>query len=60
MQPMIRGTGLEELTLEDLVRVTMRDPAQREIHRCAAEVWNHAVYWQSMHPRGGATPGSGC
>jgi superoxide dismutase, Fe-Mn family len=50
---MIRGTGLEELTLEDLVRATERNPAQREIHRCAAEVWNHTVYWQSMRPRGG-------
>ncbi len=55
MQPLIRGTALEALPIEQLVRVTERDPARRALHRCAAEVWNHTVYWQSLHPRGGGT-----
>jgi superoxide dismutase, Fe-Mn family len=55
MQPLIRGTDLEALSLEDLVRLTAHDPARRPLHRCAAEVWSHTVYWQSLHPRGGGT-----
>lgn len=53
MQPMIRGTELDGLALEEIVRATERDPARRVLHRCAAEVWSHTVYWQSMRPRGG-------
>jgi superoxide dismutase, Fe-Mn family len=55
MQPLIQGTALEALPLEDLVRITERDPGRRTLHRCAAEVWNHTVYWQSLHPRGGGS-----
>jgi superoxide dismutase, Fe-Mn family len=55
MQPLIRGTDLEALPLEDLVRATERDPARRTLHRCAAEVWSHTIYWQSLHPRGGGS-----
>lgn len=55
MQPLIRGTHLQTLPLEDLVRVTAASPALRAVHRCAAEVWNHTTYWQSMHPRGGGS-----
>jgi superoxide dismutase, Fe-Mn family len=55
MQPLIRGTELETLPLEDLVRITERDPARRALHRCASEVWNHTIYWQSLHPRGGGS-----
>ena len=55
MRPLIRGTELEELPLEELVRVTERDPAQHTVHRWAAEVWNHNLYWQSMRPRGGGS-----
>ncbi|HYM44140.1 MAG TPA: Fe-Mn family superoxide dismutase [Steroidobacteraceae bacterium] len=50
---MVRGTGLERLSLEELVRATQRDPALRALHRYAAEAWNHTVFWRSMRPRGG-------
>jgi Fe-Mn family superoxide dismutase len=55
MQPLIRGTHLQTLPLEDLVRVSAGTPDLRAVHRCAAEVWNHTIYWQSMHPRGGGS-----
>jgi Fe-Mn family superoxide dismutase len=57
MQPLIRGSGLEALPLEQVVRLTERDPARRDLQRCAAELWSHSIYWQSMHPRGGGTAG---
>lgn len=55
MQAMVRGTQLEALPLEELIRVTERNPAQHAVYRYAAEVWNHDFYWRSMRPKGGGT-----
>ncbi len=57
MQPLVRGTDLETLSLEQLLRLTAHDPARRDLQRCAAELWSHSLYWQSMSPRGGGTAG---
>jgi superoxide dismutase, Fe-Mn family len=56
MYAMIRGSQLEALSLEELIRVTERNPSQHTIYRFAAEVWNHDFYWHSMRPKGGGTP----
>ncbi|MBS0364363.1 MAG: superoxide dismutase [Proteobacteria bacterium] len=48
-----RGTPIAELPLEELIRVTERNPAQHAVYRLAAEVWNHDLFWRSMAPRGG-------
>lgn len=53
MLTLARGTGLEHLSLEDLIRSTEGSPVHRALHRYAAEVWNHNVFWRSMRPRGG-------
>jgi superoxide dismutase, Fe-Mn family len=53
MLTMVRGTELETLPLEELIRVTERTPTQYAIYRYAAEVWNHNIYWHSMRPHGG-------
>ena len=53
MLAMVRGTDFEAMPLEELIRATERTPTQHAIYRCAAEVWNHNVYWHSMRPRGG-------
>ena len=53
MCELLRGSELEELPLEELIRVTERNPAQHVLYRYAAEVWNHRLYWHSMGPRGG-------
>jgi superoxide dismutase, Fe-Mn family len=52
----VRGTPLEALPLEELIRVTERNPAQHNVYRDAAEVWNHNLYWCSMRPGGGGAP----
>jgi superoxide dismutase, Fe-Mn family len=57
MHAMVRGTQLESLPLEELIRVTERNPAQHGVYRYAAEVWNHNLYWHSMRPRGGGLAG---
>lgn len=50
---MLRGSALEELALDELIRVTERNPAQHGLYRYAAEVWNHNLFWRSMRPHGG-------
>src|SRR5256886_1743275 len=53
MLTMVRGSELEALPLDELIRVTERVPAQHALFRYAAEVWNHNLFWRSMRPRGG-------
>jgi Fe-Mn family superoxide dismutase len=55
LQALIRGTELAELALEQMIRRTERNPAEHDVFRLAAEVWNHNLYWQSMRPRGGGS-----
>jgi len=56
MRALARDTGLGELSLEALIRVTEASPAHRALYRYAAEVWNHNAFWRSMRPRGGGAP----
>jgi superoxide dismutase, Fe-Mn family len=56
MLAMVRGTDLETMPLEEVIRVTQRTPTQHAIYRHAAEVWNHNIFWHSMRPRGGGAP----
>src|ERR1700730_13950054 len=53
MLTMARGSELEALPLDELIRVTERNPAHHVLYRYAAEVWNHNLFWRSMRPRGG-------
>lgn len=50
---LIRGTALDQLTLEELVRKTARTPALRAVYQYAAATWNHNFFWKSMRPGGG-------
>lgn len=47
----IEGTELSELPLEEIVR-----QSQGSLFDAAAQAWNHAFYWQCLHPRGGGEP----
>lgn len=47
----IAGTEMEELPLEDIVR-----SSQGSLFEAAAQAWNHAFYWQCLHPRAGGEP----
>lgn len=48
----IRGKREENLSLEEIVRSSTGD-----VFDCAAQVWNHDLYWRSMRPGGGGRPG---
>ncbi len=46
------GAGL----LEDIVVRSAADPAKKALFNNAAQAWNHAFYWRSLRPKGGAVP----
>lgn len=50
---LIRGTELDPLPLEELVRVAAQTPDRRTVYQGAAGTWNHNFFWQSMCPGGG-------
>ncbi|MCG8276156.1 superoxide dismutase [Stenotrophomonas sp. NLF4-10] len=47
----IAGTELDGLPLEDIVR-----GSQGSLFEVAAQAWNHAFFWQCLHPRAGGEP----
>ncbi len=47
----IAGTEMEALPLEDIVR-----SSQGSLFEAAAQAWNHAFYWQCLHPRAAGEP----
>lgn len=53
MSAMLRGSELEAASLEEIIRITERNPSQHALYRYAAEVWNHNLFWLSMRPGGG-------
>jgi superoxide dismutase, Fe-Mn family len=50
---LVKGTELESLSLESLVRVSATQPGYTRLFHAAAEAWNHDLYWQSLRPGGG-------
>jgi superoxide dismutase, Fe-Mn family len=56
MRALVAGTPFAELSLEDVIRATASTPAQHQLFHCAAETWNHELYWHSMRARGGGAP----
>lgn len=53
---MTRGTELESLDLESLVRHSAADEKMTPLYRNAAQHWNHGFFWTSMRPSGGGAP----
>jgi len=54
---LLEGTGLEELSLEQLLASQDKWPSEKKIaiYNNAAQVWNHTFYWESLVP-GGSNP----
>ena len=42
--------------LEALIRRVAGDAGRQVLFNNAAQAWNHAFYWRSLRPRGGAAP----
>ncbi|HVQ02813.1 MAG TPA: superoxide dismutase [Burkholderiaceae bacterium] len=57
---LLEGTPLAGATLEDIVRQAAQRKASDEkmakLYNNAGQAWNHAFYWRSLRPQGGAKP----
>jgi Fe-Mn family superoxide dismutase len=53
---LVRGTPLEGLPLEEVVKQSANSPAAARLFDNAAQVWNHTFYWSGMRPKGGGEP----
>ena len=53
---LIKDTDLAGNSLEEIIEATTGDPGRAGIFNNAAQVWNHAFYWNSMKPGGGGAP----
>jgi Fe-Mn family superoxide dismutase len=53
---LIKGTELEEKTLEEIIHASAGQDDKLAIFNNAAQVWNHTFYWHSMKPNGGGAP----
>ncbi|MBE0491914.1 MAG: superoxide dismutase [Sulfurospirillum sp.] len=50
---LIKGTDLENATVEQIIKTTAGDAQKVGLFNNAAQVWNHSFYWNCMQPNGG-------
>lgn len=53
---LVKGSPLEQQSLEGIIKATVRDSSKTGVFNNAAQVWNHTFFWNSMKPRGGGAP----
>lgn len=53
---LIKGTDLENASLEEIIKTSFKDPSQVGLFNNSAQVWNHTFYWHSLSPDGGGAP----
>jgi superoxide dismutase, Fe-Mn family len=53
---LIKGTPLEGMPLEEVIKNSSKDPEKKKIFNNAAQVWNHTFFWNCMKPGGGGSP----
>lgn len=53
---LIQETGLADKPLEEIIRLTAKDPEKISVFNNAAQAWNHTFYWHSLRPKGGGEP----
>jgi len=50
---LIKGTDLENASLEEIVKKTAKDTSKAAIFNNAGQHYNHILFWQCMRPNGG-------
>jgi Fe-Mn family superoxide dismutase len=53
----IRGTTLEECSLEEVMTSAADHKEKAAVFNNSAQAWNHHFYWRGMRPGGGGEPG---
>ncbi|MGV0027902.1 superoxide dismutase [Fe] [Phormidesmis priestleyi] len=51
-----KDTELADKSLEDVIRMTFKDPAKVGVFNNAAQVWNHTFFWSCLAADGGGAP----
>jgi superoxide dismutase, Fe-Mn family len=53
---LVAGTELADASLEEIIRATVGKADKKGLFNNAAQSWNHAFYWKSIHPKGTGKP----
>ena len=53
---LVKGTPMENQSLEEIIQATANDQSKAGIFNNAAQVWNHTFFWNCMKPNGGGNP----
>ena len=56
LNKLIKGTKFENMTLEDIIVESAKNPEYSGVFNNAAQTWNHTFFWNTMHPNGGKEP----
>ena len=56
LNKLITGTDLAEKSLEEIIKIAVKDSAKAGIFNNAAQIWNHSFYWQCLKKSGGGSP----
>src|SRR5882762_1210523 len=56
LNELVKGTEYESAPLESIVLRTVGRSAMVDIYHNAAQAWNHAFYWNSLHGEDGGGP----
>lgn len=56
LNKLIKEKGLTASSLEEIIKMSSKDPALKTVFNNAAQDWNHTFYWSSMMPNGGGQP----
>lgn len=51
-----KDTPLADKSLEDVIRMTFKDPEKVGVFNNAAQVWNHSFFWNCLAADGGGAP----
>ena len=56
LNELTQGKPLADLSLEEVVKKTWKQPNDQPVFNNAAQVWNHTFYWNCLSPKGGGDP----
>ncbi|HUX79086.1 MAG TPA: superoxide dismutase [Alphaproteobacteria bacterium] len=53
LNKLVKEKGLNPSSLEEVIKMSFKDPELKTVFNNAAQDWNHTFYWSSMKPKGG-------
>lgn len=56
LNKLVADTELADKSLEEVIKISFKDPSKTGIFNNAAQVWNHTFFWNSLSPNGGGSP----